>query len=81
MVQALGARVLDADGGRAAARRRRARGRGALDLSGLHPGLADVEVIVACDVDNPLLGARGAAAVYGPQKGATPATCAAGGGR
>ena len=34
--------------------------------------LAAVEVEVACDVDNPLLGPRGAAAVYGPQKGATP---------
>ncbi|MET9269941.1 glycerate kinase [Kribbella sp. NPDC003557] len=36
------------------------------------PGLvAGVRVVVACDVDNPLTGARGAAAVYGPQKGAT----------
>ncbi|MCG3177890.1 MAG: Glycerate 3-kinase [Phycisphaerae bacterium] len=34
--------------------------------------LAAVEVIAACDVDNPLTGPRGAAAVYGPQKGATP---------
>ncbi|MEU4192805.1 glycerate kinase [Kribbella sp. NPDC026611] len=33
--------------------------------------LAGVRVIVACDVDNPLTGPRGAAAVYGPQKGAT----------
>ncbi|MFI5691837.1 glycerate kinase [Kribbella sp. NPDC051586] len=33
--------------------------------------LEGVEVVVACDVDNPLTGARGAAAVYGPQKGAT----------
>jgi glycerate kinase len=43
-----------------------------IDLHGLHPGLADAEVVVACDVDNPLTGPRGAAAVYGPQKGATP---------
>ncbi|WP_238174438.1 glycerate kinase family protein [Kribbella kalugense] len=34
--------------------------------------LEGVEVVVACDVDNPLTGPRGAAAVYGPQKGATP---------
>ena len=34
--------------------------------------LEGVQVVVACDVDNPLTGARGAAAVYGPQKGATP---------
>ena len=43
-----------------------------LDLSGLHRGLAGAELVVACDVDNPLTGSRGAAAVYGPQKGAGP---------
>ena len=48
------------------------RTRGELDLSGLHPGLATAELVVGCDVDNPLTGARGAAAVYGPQKGAGP---------
>jgi glycerate kinase len=42
-----------------------------LDLSALNPHLVDAEIIVACDVDNPLLGEKGAAAVYGPQKGAT----------
>ena len=49
---------------------------GALDLSGLHPGLATCRLDVACDVDNPLLGPHGATAVYGPQKGATPAIAA-----
>ncbi|WP_131765906.1 glycerate kinase [Candidatus Protofrankia californiensis] len=44
-----------------------------VDLSGLDPRLRDTELVVACDVDNPLLGPHGAAAVYGPQKGATPA--------
>src|SRR6476659_5370941 len=44
-----------------------------LDLSGLHPGLRAAEVILAADVDNPLTGPDGAAAVYGPQKGASPA--------
>jgi len=44
-----------------------------IDLSRLHPGLNRVEVLVACDVDNPLIGPKGAAAVFGPQKGATPA--------
>ena len=39
----------------------------------LAPRIAGVTFEVACDVDNPLLGDRGAAAVYGPQKGATPA--------
>jgi glycerate kinase len=44
-----------------------------VDLAGLDPRLAGVAVRVACDVTNPLCGERGAAAVYGPQKGATPA--------
>jgi glycerate kinase len=71
MARALGARLLDADGaelppgGAALARLDR------IDLSGLRD-LAGTEVLLACDVDNPLLGASGAAAVYGPQKGASP---------
>ena len=36
----------------------------------------DVSVTVACDVTNPLCGPDGASFVYGPQKGASPATCA-----
>jgi len=44
---------------------------GHLDLAGMHPGLAEARVVVACDVDNPLTGPDGAAAVYGPQKGAS----------
>jgi len=73
LLRALGARTLDAHG------RPVAEGGGALaeiaalDLEGLHPRLRDVELVVACDVDNPLVGPHGAAAVYGPQKGATPA--------
>ena len=43
-----------------------------LDLAGLHPALRTTEVVVASDVDSPLLGPSGAAAVYGPQKGASP---------
>jgi glycerate kinase len=43
----------------------------AVDLTGLDPRLADVDLRIACDVTNPLLGERGAAATYGPQKGAT----------
>ncbi len=42
------------------------------NLAHLDPRLAGVDLQVACDVSNPLLGERGAAAVYGPQKGATP---------
>ena len=41
------------------------------DLSGLDPRIAATEFVVATDVDNPLWGPRGAAAVFGPQKGAT----------
>jgi glycerate kinase len=43
-----------------------------IDMSDLDRRLRGVEVEVACDVDNPLTGPRGAARVYGPQKGATP---------
>jgi glycerate kinase len=71
MLQALGARLLSSGG--------QELGRGGaaladlarLDLSGLHPALAETRVVVASDVDNPLLGPNGAAAVYGPQKGAS----------
>lgn len=41
-----------------------------VDLSGLDPRLAEVEIVVASDVDNPLYGERGAACIYAPQKGA-----------
>jgi glycerate 2-kinase len=41
------------------------------DLDGLDPRLAEVDLRIACDVSNPLLGPSGATAVYGPQKGAT----------
>jgi glycerate 2-kinase len=73
MLGALGARFLDADGvdlplgGGALTRLDR------VDLSRLHSGLDRAEVVLATDVDNPLLGPRGAPAVYGPQKGASPA--------
>lgn len=43
-----------------------------VDLSQAHPLLADCRFDVACDVDNPLCGERGASAIFGPQKGATP---------
>jgi glycerate 2-kinase len=72
LVEALGARLLDdagepvPRGGAGLARLHR------LDLTELHPALGSVEVVVACDVDNPLVGPHGAAAVYGPQKGASP---------
>ena len=73
MAQALGVRLLDADGAElppgGAALARLAR----IDTSGLDPRAADADFDVACDVNNPLTGPEGASAVYGPQKGATPA--------
>jgi glycerate kinase len=77
VLQGLGARLLDADGnelppgGASLARLDR------IDFSGFDSRLDDTRFILASDVDNPLLGAEGAAAVFGPQKGATPADVAA----
>ena len=73
MLQELGVRLLDAagddlaPGGAALAQLDR------IDVSGLDPRVAGAELVVATDVDNPLVGPAGAAAVFGPQKGATPA--------
>ena len=72
LVAALGGRFLDGHGnpiaggggGLAALER--------IDLAGLDPRLAKTELTVVCDVDNPLLGERGAARVFGPQKAADP---------
>ncbi|MDP9705943.1 UNVERIFIED_ORG: glycerate kinase [Rahnella aquatilis] len=71
MVQALGGRFTDAQGidlpwgGAALAQL------AAIDLSQLDPRLAQCLIEVACDVENPLTGPCGAAAVFGPQKGAS----------
>ncbi|WP_372697365.1 glycerate kinase [Arthrobacter sp. JSM 101049] len=72
LLTALGARFLDASGTPVAP------GGGALssvatvDQAGLHPRATAVTWRIAVDVDNPLCGPRGAAAVFGPQKGASP---------
>ncbi|WP_017813324.1 glycerate kinase family protein [Paenibacillus shenyangensis] len=72
MAQALGARLLDEQGqelppgGGALSRLAR------IDTEQLDARLQQVEMIVACDVTNPLCGKQGASAVFGPQKGATP---------
>ena len=71
MVQALGARFLDAAGDDLPPGGAALRDLERIDISGLLD-LSAVEFVVACDVDNPLLGPHGAAAVYGPQKGASP---------
>ncbi|WP_171052846.1 glycerate kinase [Streptomyces marianii] len=72
MLAALGARFLDGDGEPVGP------GGGALidvataDLSGLDARFEDVQLVLASDVDNPLTGPKGAPAVFGPQKGASP---------
>lgn len=45
-----------------------------IDVSDLLPSLSGVDLITMCDIDNPLCGQNGAAHVFGPQKGADPAT-------
>ncbi len=75
MVQALGGRLTGQDGRELPPGGAALSALGELDLAGLAP-LAGVEVLVASDVDNPLLGSHGAAAVYGPQKGASAADVA-----
>lgn len=72
MAQALGVKFYDADdlevplGGGQLHRIKR------IDLTGLDPRLKQTEIIIASDVNNPLCGERGASAIFGPQKGATP---------
>jgi glycerate 2-kinase len=72
MLSALGARFLDADGEPVAPGGAGLPDLASADLSGLDPRFASVEFILASDVDNPLTGPKGAPAVYGPQKGASP---------
>ncbi len=74
LAQALGVRFLDKDGSPITS----PLGGGQLDqihsvdTTYINPRLADVSISVACDVTNPYIGEKGASAVYGPQKGATP---------
>jgi glycerate kinase len=70
---ALGARMLDAHGTDLAGTGADLARVASIDLSGLDPRLAHVSIEVACDVASPLVGEEGAAHVFGPQKGASPA--------
>ncbi len=72
MAQALGARLLNRHGAELETGGAILRELTRIDVSGFDPRVADTRVTVACDVSNPLVGPHGAAAVYGPQKGATP---------
>ncbi len=72
LLEALGARFLTRRGERIARGGRGLQHLERIELDALDPRLGDTSVLVACDVDHPLLGPAGAARVFGPQKGATP---------
>jgi len=72
MAQALGVRLLDADGGELGPGGLALAALEHVDAGGLDGRVRGVRFVVASDVDNPLVGPEGASAVYGPQKGATP---------
>ena len=76
LLRAIGARFLDAAGGELAPGGGGLGSLAHIDLDGLSPALAEVHLTIASDVTNPLLGPLGAAATYGPQKGADPAQVA-----
>jgi glycerate kinase len=70
LLQALGVEILDAAGHPLPAGGAALVDAARLDLAGLHPAARRARFLVACDVDNPLFGTKGATAVYAPQKGA-----------
>ncbi len=73
MASALGWRFLDGDGQPLTPNGTGLTALARIDGSGLDPRLARVRILAACDVNNPLTGPQGASAIYGPQKGASPA--------
>ncbi|MDM5339731.1 glycerate kinase [Fictibacillus enclensis] len=72
MIQALGGSLKDLSGNEIGPGGGSLAKLASIDVTGLDPRLQAVSIQVACDVDNPLTGPRGASAVFGPQKGATP---------
>jgi glycerate kinase len=72
ILRALGIRFLDAQGRELPGEPEQLQRLHSIDRSGLDKRLLHTELIVLCDVTNPLLGPEGAAAVFGPQKGADP---------
>ncbi|MCG9702584.1 glycerate kinase [Vibrio natriegens] len=71
MLTALGVKFLDESGNAIATNGGGLINLASIDTSGLDVRLAQCEILVACDVDNPLCGEKGASATFGPQKGAT----------
>ena len=76
MARALGARFCADDGQELVEGGAALAGLARVEVGALDARLAECEITVACDVDNPLCGARGASVVFGPQKGADPAAVA-----
>ncbi|EOX3352211.1 glycerate kinase [Vibrio cholerae] len=72
MLAALGARFINADGDPIQLTGGGLRELTHIDLQDFDPRLQHCDILVACDVNNPLCGDKGASAVFGPQKGATP---------
>ena len=72
MAQALGAKLLTAEGEQIKPGGRYLATLNSIDLSELDSRITETETVVACDVNNPLIGKQGASHIYGPQKGATP---------
>lgn len=72
MAQALGIRMLDSQGNDIGYGGGELARLATIDMTAVDPRLAQIELEVACDVDNPLCGPKGASQVFGPQKGATP---------
>ncbi|GAA1793147.1 hypothetical protein GCM10009712_44990 [Pseudarthrobacter sulfonivorans] len=72
LLQGLGARFLDAGNNELPAGGAALANLHSIDFTHFEPRLVDTRFVLASDVDNPLLGPEGAAAVFGPQKGATP---------
>ncbi len=72
MAKALGALLLDENGMEIGEGGGSLCDLASINISGFDPRLANIKIEVACDVDNPLTGEKGASAIFGPQKGATP---------
>ena len=70
MLRALGFRFLDKNGNELLGRGKDLESVDKIDSQYVDPKIKDVEFVVACDVDNPLVGERGASFVFAPQKGA-----------
>ena len=73
MLQALGLGLFDANGQRLAPGGAALSKLARIDASGLDKRLGEISITIASDVNNPLCGVKGASAIFGPQKGATPA--------